>query len=130
DRSEVVQETGGSAPANGNRAASGGFRGTAAAPPNPADGNSNALDALKAWWTNRHRNRSQRPGMWVVYFSFAALPVFGFGQWLIPEANADLRSSSFRLLYVYLGSALGLLLTTSFLGLRRYLRQRNVEMPA
>ncbi len=30
---------------------------------------------------------------------------------------------------VYLGSGLGLLLTTSFLGLRRYLRQRKVPMP-
>ncbi len=30
---------------------------------------------------------------------------------------------------VYVGSALGLLLTTSFLGLRRYLRQRSMEMP-
>jgi hypothetical protein len=31
---------------------------------------------------------------------------------------------------IYAGSALGLLLTTSFLGLRRYLRQRKVTMPA
>jgi Domain of unknown function (DUF4129) len=31
---------------------------------------------------------------------------------------------------LYAGSALGLLMTTCFLGLRRYLRQRNVKMPA
>ena len=33
------------------------------------------------------------------------------------------------LLMVYVASGLGLLLTTSFLGLRRYLRQRRLEMP-
>src|SRR5262249_31153451 len=36
----------------------------------------------------------------------------------------------FFLMTVYVGSGLGLLLTTSFLGLRRYLRQRKVKMPA
>ena len=30
---------------------------------------------------------------------------------------------------VYVGSGLGLLLTTCFLGLRRYLRQRSLRMP-
>ena len=30
---------------------------------------------------------------------------------------------------IYVASGLGLLLTTSFLGLRRYLRQRRLEMP-
>jgi hypothetical protein len=33
------------------------------------------------------------------------------------------------LLLIYVASGLGLLLTTSFLGLRRYLRQRRVQMP-
>src|SRR5262249_4515123 len=37
---------------------------------------------------------------------------------------------AFFLMTVYVGSGLGLLLTTSFLGLRRYLRQRGVKMPA
>ena len=36
----------------------------------------------------------------------------------------------FSLLLVYVASALALLVTTSFLGLRRYLRQRRIEMPA
>ena len=31
---------------------------------------------------------------------------------------------------VYVGSGLGLLVTTSLLGLRRYLRQRKVKIPA
>src|SRR5262249_13801701 len=36
----------------------------------------------------------------------------------------------FAFLVLYLAAALSLLETTSFLGLRRYLRQRSVEMPA
>ena len=39
------------------------------------------------------------------------------------------RRYAFWLLCVYVASGLGLLLTTSFLGLRRYLRQRRIEMP-
>ena len=39
------------------------------------------------------------------------------------------RDASFTLLFVYVTAAVGLLLTTSFLGLRRYLRQRYLPMP-
>ena len=70
------------------------------------------------------------PGKWVVYFSLAALPIFGIGQLFIPAHDTEARASGFSLLAVYVASALGLLLTTSFLGLRRYLRQRNLKMPA
>ena len=72
--------------------------------------------------------RPHAPGLWVVYFSLAALPLFGAGQLLIPAAEAGRRSYAFQLLAVYVASALALLLTTSFLGLRRYLRQRKLEM--
>ena len=40
------------------------------------------------------------------------------------------RHTGFTFLFVYVTAALGLLLTTSFLGLRRYLRQRYLQMPA
>jgi hypothetical protein len=73
--------------------------------------------------------RPHAPGMWVVYFSLAALPLFGVGQLVIPKDHADSRTYAFRLLAIYVASALGLLLTTSFLGLRRYLRQRKLQMP-
>ncbi len=73
--------------------------------------------------------RPHSPGLWVVYFSLAALPLFGAGQLLIPVANTDGREYAFRLLALYVAAALGLLLTTSFLGLRRYLRQRKLQMP-
>ena len=76
------------------------------------------------------QRRPHAPGVWVVYFSLAALPIFGVGQRFIPSADVASRQDVFRLLFVYVASGLGLLLTTSFLGLRRYLRQRQLEMSA
>jgi len=73
--------------------------------------------------------RPHAPGLWVVYFSLAALPVFGFGQNLIPPSLSAERGFAFQCLFIYVGAALGLLLLTSFLGLRRYLRQRGLQMP-
>jgi hypothetical protein len=69
------------------------------------------------------------PGRWVVYFSLAALPLFGVGQVLLPGEDAASRRAGFVFLACYLAAALGLLVTTSFLGLRRYLRQRYLKMP-
>jgi Domain of unknown function (DUF4129) len=76
------------------------------------------------------RRSVHAPGKWVVYFSLAALPLFGAGQLLIPSKDTAARRYGFSLVAVYVASALGLLLTTSFLGLRRYLRQRKLQMPA
>ncbi|HEX7653236.1 MAG TPA: hypothetical protein VF607_07000, partial [Verrucomicrobiae bacterium] len=70
------------------------------------------------------------PGIWVVYFSLIALPVFGLGQRLLPDNDPLKQQAGFKYLLVYLAAAFGLLLTTSFLGLRRYLRQRYLAMPA
>lgn len=69
------------------------------------------------------------PGLTVVYFSLAALPIFGFLQGFIPTGDVEARGRAFLCLIAYVGAGLGLLLTTSLLGLRRYLRQRNAEMP-
>jgi hypothetical protein len=82
-------------------------------------------------WNNFRDRRSKphAPGVWIVYFSLAALPLFGLGQLAIPAAQAEQRRYAFCLLAVYVASGLGLLLTTSFLGLRRYLRQRRLPMP-
>src|SRR5262249_48159724 len=73
--------------------------------------------------------KKHAPGRTVLYFSLAALPLFGIGQVMIPAANVASRTYAFRLLWVYLAAALALLLSTSFLGLRRSLRQRRLEMP-
>ncbi|MEX0678456.1 MAG: DUF4129 domain-containing protein [Pirellulales bacterium] len=76
-----------------------------------------------------HQRRPHAPGVWVVYFSLAALPIFGVGGWFIPASDTAARRYVFGLLCIYVASGLGLLVTTSFLGLRRYLRQRRIEMP-
>ncbi|HUT88385.1 MAG TPA: DUF4129 domain-containing protein [Thermoguttaceae bacterium] len=85
-----------------------------------------------SWWERfvRRQRRPHAPGVWVVYFSLAALPLFGIGQLFIPKEDVESRGYAFQLLLVYVASGLALLLATSFLGLRRYLRQRHLEMPA
>ena len=88
-----------------------------------------------SWWQRFQRYREERKkkrtlGVWVVYFSLAALPVFGLGQSLIPLTASDRRLFGFWLMTIYVACGLGLLLTTCFLGLRRYLRQKRLQMPA
>jgi hypothetical protein len=89
-------------------------------------------DATAPWWRRilKPSKGKHTPGVWVLYFSIAALPLFGIGQHWVPAAEVGRRRYVFALLLVYVASALALLVTTSFLGLRRYLRQRHVEMPA
>jgi hypothetical protein len=84
------------------------------------------------WWRRLFVTRKgpHAPGVWVLYFSLAALPLFGIGQHWIPAGDVARRRYAFGLLALYVAAALCLLVTTSFLGLRRYLRQRRVEMPA
>jgi hypothetical protein len=67
--------------------------------------------------------------VWVIYFALAALPLFALGQSLIDPKDDERRQASFMQMAVYVGSALALLVTTSFLGLRRYLRQRKAKVP-
>ena len=79
-------------------------------------------------------NEPHAPGVWILYFSFAAIPVFGLGQFLIEVDGPDRvgaanRAFTFKLLMFYIMGAMTLLLVTSLLGLRRYLRQRGVQMP-
>lgn len=74
--------------------------------------------------------RPHQPGIWVVYFSLIALPLFAMGQLVIPVADLGSRRWVFQLLVVYVTSALLLLLATSLLSIRKYLRSRQVEMPA
>ena len=91
-------------------------------------------ERLIGWWERFQRFREERKkkrvlGGWVVYFSLAALPLFGLGEALIPAEDAERRQFAFWLMSAYVGCGLGLLATTCFLGLRRYLRQRRLQMP-
>jgi hypothetical protein len=101
----------------------------------PVDKSAEKEPGLIGWWERYCHYRSEKrrqphaPGVWVVYFSLAALPIFGLGQSRIPPDDVARRQYVFWLMIVYVGSGLGLLLTTCFLGLRRYLRQRRLQMP-
>lgn len=74
------------------------------------------------------KKAKHNPGIWVLYFSLLAFPLFGLGQLVIPGESP--RKFAFILLVTYLGCALALLTTTSLLAMRRYVRQRGVSMPA
>ena len=76
----------------------------------------------------RCKRKGHQPGRTVMYLAMGALPMFGLGQFLL-KADGSTWGTAQRLLMLYLFSALSLLVTTSFLGLRRYLRQRNTDMP-
>lgn len=76
------------------------------------------------------RKKPHTPGTWIVYFSLAAFPLFGLGQSLIPADDAARRRATFLQMTAYVGSGLMLLVTTSLLGLRKYLRERNAKIPA
>src|SRR5581483_332743 len=50
--------------------------------------------------------KRRTPGVWVVYFSLAALPLFGLGQSLIPPDEVGRRRYTFWLMVIYVGSGL------------------------
>ena len=105
-----------------------------APPPEAATGPAEPEYTGPEWWRRYEKyfgpdRRPHTPGVWVVYFSLAALPIFGIGGWFIGD-DLETRRRTFWLMVVYVGSGLGLLLATSFLSLRKYLRQRRLEMPA
>ena len=75
-----------------------------------------------------NKRKAHQPGRTVMYLALAALPMFGIGQFLM-RGDPATWASSLKYLALYLFSSLSLLVTTSFLGLRRYLRQRKVDMP-
>jgi hypothetical protein len=75
------------------------------------------------------RKKAHTPGVWVLYFSLAALPLFALGQSLIDPNDADTRRATFLQMAVYVGSGLGLLVTTTLMGLKRYLEQRGARIP-
>ncbi len=92
-------------------------------PESPAE--TTAPDAV----TKSRRKKPHQPGRTVLWLAFGALPLFGLGQFFFRGSSFALERGNFYL-SMYLFASLSLLVTTSFLGLRRYLRQRGAEMPA
>jgi len=86
---------------------------------------------LERWQKYREwqKKKPHTPGIWVLYFALAALPLFALGQSVIPADDNARRGAAFWQMAMYIGSALGLLVTTSLLGLRRYLEARNARLP-
>ncbi|MGD0383137.1 MAG: hypothetical protein ABSA77_06440 [Thermoguttaceae bacterium] len=54
-------------------------------------------DEPPGWWQRfiDRRRRPHAPGVWVIYFSLAALPLFGVGQLFIPVADLSARQNAF-----------------------------------
>ncbi len=125
--SGTAEGSAGPPPAAGTRAASPGRRKRRRRPP----GDSRLAAWLEAY--RRHREAQRRgprtPGVWVVYLTLAALPVFALGQSLIDPDDHDRRRAVLVLMVLFIGSALGLLSTTSLLNLRQYLRRRQGTVP-
>jgi hypothetical protein len=80
---------------------------------------------FKEW----RKKKPHTPGVWVLYFALAALPLFALGQAMIPATDEARRASTFWQMAVYIASALGLLMTTTLMGLRRYLEDRKATIP-
>lgn len=92
-------------------------------------------EGLLGWfsrWNKHSDDQNRKPhtaGTWVLYLSLAAIPIFGLGQALIPASDTARRRATLMQMTVFVGSALALLATTSLLGLRKYLRERNARIP-
>ncbi|MCA9213247.1 MAG: hypothetical protein KDB27_09290 [Planctomycetales bacterium] len=97
----------------------------------PSSKDDNEGDTFAAMWDRfvQQRKKHHSPGITVVYFSAAALPIFGLGQAALMAQGRNDSGIAFRYLLLYVASSLALLMATSFLQLRRYLRQRRVQMP-
>lgn len=68
-------------------------------------------------------------GVWVLYFLFGSIPIFGFGGSTQNSDDPNLGKYFLFYLGVYLTSCIALLMVTSFLTIRTDLRRRNLTMP-
>jgi MFS family permease len=94
----------------------------------PAAGFLGWVDKYNAY-REEEEKKPHTPGTWVIYFGLAAVPLFILGQSLIPVDDSSRRRSTFLLMAAFVGSGLGLLVTTSLLGLRKYLQDRGAKIP-
>ncbi len=86
-------------------------------------------DASASGWQPRkpRKTAGHQPGRTVLYLAVGALPLFGIGQFFLDNFPGSWERAKW-MLTLYLFTSLSLLVVTSFLNLRRYLRQRSTEM--
>jgi len=94
-------------------------------PPAPVVGWFQKFQKFREW----RKKKPHTPGVWVLYFALAAIPLFALGQAMIPADDDKRRAATFWQMAVYVGSALGLLVTTTLMGLKRYLEDRKATIP-
>lgn len=92
------------------------------------DGTSAVGDSPTNDTRDASRRRSARPGRSVLWLAFGSLPLFGLGQ-LVLSSDPTLLAQASKALASYLFATFMLLVTTSFLELRAYLRKRGSGMP-
>ena len=78
-----------------------------------------------ASFLSEKEKRTHPPGVWIIYFGIVAIPLFTIAQWMIPPEQQE-RAIGYVTVCLFTGMCL--LVATSLLGLRRYLRHRNVPM--
>lgn len=94
-------------------------------PPAPVVGWFQKFQKFREW----RKKKPHTPGVWVLYFALAAIPLFALGQAMIPADDSNRRAAAFWQMAIYVGSALGLLVTTTLMGLKRYLEDRKATIP-
>ncbi|MFO0935438.1 MAG: DUF4129 domain-containing protein [Gemmataceae bacterium] len=93
------------------------------------------LEGLLGWmgrWNEYREGQKKKPhtpGTWVIYIGLAAIPLFLLGQSLIPADDSKRRFWSLLEMATFVGSGLGLLVTTSLMGLKKYLEDRGARIP-
>ncbi len=56
----------------------------------------------KLWGNDSDKaGRPHAPGVWLIYFAIASLPLFGLGQWLVPAVKEDRRAWLFVYFLAY-----------------------------
>ncbi len=93
----------------------------------PIDDDDDEIDLLDPDRRGPKKRVKHNSGVWVLYFAILAVPLFGLGQLVIHDPAA--RATAFWFLFGYLAFALMLLMCTTFLSVRRYIRDRGMEMP-
>lgn len=98
-------------------------------PSSDRDASAHAASGVPRTAPEPQRTPPHAPGLWIVYTALLTLPVFALGEAVLPRADRAARAEAFGWVRLHVAAAVGLLLVTSFLSLRRHLRRRFLDMP-